>query len=303
MKRHPALLPILTLLATPLFAQTPAPLPATPTPSISIQSPPVASTAPAAPSAAQARANTVLLNVIVTDKNHNPVHDLKLSDFQLREGSAQQTIKTVEEHTPANAKPVLPMPALPPGVFTNYEPTPTDDGPLNILLVDRLNTPLAGQSVLHDQLVAFLKTVKPDTHIAIVGLNTHLIYLQGFTADSQLLLSALEADNSSPATTPLAVDVRQFEAQTASVQTELRIHATVDAMNSLARYLAGLPGRKNLIWFSGTFPLSIIPDGDQPNPFAAAADQQDEYRDTANLLIRSQGRSVPRRHTRPPGSL
>jgi hypothetical protein len=38
-------------------------------------------------------------------------------------------------------------------------------------------------------------------------------------------------------------------------------HLTIgsDALNQMARYLAGLPGRKNLIWFSGSFPISILP--------------------------------------------
>ena len=236
--------------------------------------------------------------MIVTDKNHNPVHDLKLSDFQLREGSAGQTIKTVEEHTPANAKPATPFPAMDPGIFTNYEPAPSDNGPLNILLVDRLNTPLAGQSTLNDQLIAFLKTIKPGTHVAVVGLNTHLVYLQGFTTDPKLLLAALEAANAAGASpmavaSPLAVNVQQFEAPRESLQTQLRVHATLEAMNSLARYLSGLPGRKNLIWFSGSFPLSVVPGGDQQNPFAAAAEMQDEYRETANLLIRSQTAVYP----------
>ena len=34
---------------------------------------------------------------------------------------------------------------------------------------------------------------------------------------------------------------------------------TFEAMNYIARYLAGIPGRKNLIWFSGSFPISVFP--------------------------------------------
>ena len=37
-------------------------------------------------------------------------------------------------------------------------------------------------------------------------------------------------------------------------------------MNQLARYLSGIPGRKNLIWFSGSFPINILPDGDLAEP-------------------------------------
>ena len=61
-------------------------------------------------------------------------------------------------------------------------------------------------------------------------------------------------------------------------------------MNQLARYLSSIPGRKNLIWFSGSFPISILPDttGNLPDPFAVVADYEKEFRDTVNLLARSQ---------------
>ena len=35
-------------------------------------------------------------------------------------------------------------------------------------------------------------------------------------------------------------------------------------------YLSNLPGRKNLIWFSGSFPISILPDPSLKNPFVVA---------------------------------
>jgi hypothetical protein len=58
-------------------------------------------------------------------------------------------------------------------------------------------------------------------------------------------------------------------------------------MNQLARYLAGIPGRKNLIWFSASFPVDLLPNGDLPDPFAAMGDSEDEFRETVTLLARS----------------
>lgn len=305
--------PLLFLLCTlPLLAQTPPPTPLPQT--------------PAATPTLQARSNLVILDVVVTDKSHAPIHGLKLADFHLREGSADETIKTIEEHTPSTAQPALPLPALPPGVFTNFSPSPAN-GPVNILLLDRLNTPLKDQPYLRDQLLTFLRTMKPGTRLAVFGLNTQLVYLQGFTSDPALLLAALQSKKNSPrqsalldapgesklsdsiadaaaravgATATVAgapaagamatvlANVQQFEAEQQSNLTQLRVRYTLDAMNTLARYLAGIPGRKNLLWFSGAFPLSILPDGDLQNPFAAVADMQDQFRATTNLLSRSQ---------------
>ena len=35
----------------------------------------------------------------------------------------------------------------------------------------------------------------------------------------------------------------------------VRAQDTLTAMREMARYLSGMPGRKNLIWFSGSFPI------------------------------------------------
>ena len=278
--------------------------------------PPAPATAPAT-STIQARSNLVIVDVVVTDHSHHPVHSLKAADFQLRENGTAQTIKSFEEHTQTTAAPAPSLGPLPPGVFTNFSSTP-ESGPVNILLIDRLNTPLNDQPYLHDQLVTFLRKLKPGTPLAIFGLNTQLVYLQSFTANPALLLSALQSKKNGYRDSPLLnpaigdttdsvaqsmddlgsdiipatviANVRQFEAEQASSKTQLRVRYTLDAMNVLARYLAALPGRKNLIWMSGSFPLSILPDvsGDLPDPFAVTADMSDEFRATTNLLSRSQ---------------
>jgi hypothetical protein len=86
----------------------------------------------------------------------------------------------------------------------------------------------------------------------------------------------------------VVADLQQFEAETQSFQLQLRARFTLDAFNLLARYLSGLPGRKNLIWFSGSFPISILPDGDLQNPFSVVASSEDEFRETTELLSRAQ---------------
>jgi hypothetical protein len=88
----------------------------------------------------------------------------------------------------------------------------------------------------------------------------------------------------------MVANVRQFEAETQSFQQQLRARYTLDAMNQLARYLAVIPGRKNLIWFSGSFPVNIMPDstGTLNDPFAVMADVEDEFRQTVTMLAASQ---------------
>jgi VWFA-related protein len=78
--------------------------------------------------------------------------------------------------------------------------------------------------------------------------------------------------------------MQQFQADLTSFQTDQRVQMTLDAMQQLARYLSAIPGRKNLIWFSGSFPLSIYPDETLQSPFQAMRNYSDDIRETAVLL-------------------
>ena len=258
----------------------------------------------------------VVVDVVVTDKNHRPVHGLKESDFALTEENLPQSIKHFEEHsalTPAEATKFTTFPKLPPGLFTNYSPEPLN-GAVDILLFDALNTPLKDQMFVRQQLLTFLKSAQPGVRIAIFGLTSHLTILQGFTSDPETLkkIASMKFKTSPLLQDPTGgsgiqnsmsddmedmglpadqvANVRQFEAETQSFQTQLRDKYTLDAMNQLARYLSSIPGRKNLIWFSASFPISVLPDtsGTLKDPFAVAADSGDEFRETVNLLARSQ---------------
>ncbi len=48
--------------------------------------------------------------------------------------------------------------------------------------------------------------------------------------------------------------------------TEARVAITLSAFQQLARYLSGYPGRKNVIWVSGSFPIVLFPDSNFLNP-------------------------------------
>ena len=270
------------------------------------------------------KANTriVVVDVVVTDQKQNAVHNLKQSDFTLTEKDQPQSIAHFEEHSGLSAATIAKMPPVPklePGTFTNYSLAPSD-GALNVLLLDSLNTPMKDQAVVRQQMLKYLATPRPGTRMAVFGLGSTLHLLQGFTSDPEVLRAVVSGkkglakasplmDNAvagdtvgadspmndmieqlgnDPSTAAVAANLQQFEAETQTFQTMLRTRYTLDALNMLGRYLSGLPGRKNLIWFSGSFPVNILPDADLQNPFAVEASMEDEFHETINLLSRSQ---------------
>jgi hypothetical protein len=62
---------------------------------------------------------------------------------------------------------------------------------------------------------------------------------------------------------------------------------TMDAFTQLARYLSALPGRKSLIWLSGSFPLGIFPGTDFRNPYAESNTNTEQMKQAVNLLAES----------------
>lgn len=269
----------------------------------------------------QVQVPLVLEDVIVLDGQNQPIHNLKAADFTVTDNGQPVTAQSFEEHAalaPAEQAAAPKPPDLGVNAFTN-QPTAAPSGALNILLLDALNTPMTDQIYLRQQLLKYLKAIPPGERIAIFGLGSQLHLLQGFTTDPKLLEAAIESNGGKVRASPVltnpvsgapgqqlsdaefqfmntddanSIDVllamRQFEAEIQTYMTTQRVQFTLDALNDLARYLSALPGRKNLIWFSGSFPLFIVPDLTQNDPFRVAANYSDALRHTTDLLAHSQ---------------
>lgn len=54
--------------------------------------------------------------------------------------------------------------------------------------------------------------------------------------------------------------IQEFETPQAAFADNRRIEITLEAMNSMARILGGIPGRKNLVWLTGAFPFALVPE-------------------------------------------
>jgi VWFA-related protein len=239
----------------------------------------------------------VLVDVIVTDRNGNPVKGLKQDDFRLLEQAKPQSITYFEEHSSedlANRSQKMEFPALPPNVFSNYSPLPTPPA-VNVLLLDALNTPMSDQMYLKQAAKHYLKTLKPGTRLAIFTMSMRLSYIQGFSDDPAVLATAMgyrKNDKSEPAVLlqsqgesdaqntvvammvaaeqagsnanvftvpPQAIEAfQQFMQETRYAQDSDREYITLQNLNQLAAFLGSFPGRKNVIWMSGAFPLELF---------------------------------------------
>jgi VWFA-related protein len=273
----------------------------------------------------ESKVRVVVVDVVVTNEKGEPVTALDKANFKILEDGKAQTIASFEEHKGVAAVRTK-LPPLPPGVFTNFPASTTNDS-VNVLLLDALNTPVRDQTFVHAQLIKFLKTVPPGARIAVFTLTSRLRMLQEFTTDSTVLLAAVNdqkglaglskspllrseqenasieyalgsmADNQPRASNPRnlqeeGVDpvnaIKALLAEETSQLADARVRTTLLAMHQLASYLSGFPGRKNVVWFSGSFPLAILPSGDLVDPFAVSKTYIKELQRITNLLTTAQ---------------
>jgi VWFA-related protein len=263
-------------------------------------------------------AQAVVVDVVVTKGNGKAVPALRKQAFQIIEDGKPQTIDYFEEHTAKTLPPgALPaVPKMPPNVYTNVPPAPESDA-VNVLLLDSLNTEEQDQSYVRQQILDFLKNMQPGTRCAIFTLGSKLRFVQGFTTDNSALLAALndkkngvspEKDWSSRSRSDdaddreeLAIKMRMMngnmtggieavaasQSDFAQFQIGDRAAMTMEALQYLARYLGGIPGRKNLIWFASSFPVTIFPTTAQRESMGNSRVYANDVKETADLLTGS----------------
>jgi VWFA-related protein len=237
----------------------------------------------AAPQAAPAQAPPLLrvtthlvqVNVVVHGKKGAPVLGLTQGDFEITDAGVPQQIATlsVESMLPSPpARGSTPVAALPPNVFTNEAVFgPATPRAVTVILLDGLNTPFADQAYARQQLIKFLHTLTPNDRVALYTLGRDLRILHDFTDDPLSLLDALvrhaphtgpelALSNPVPANTgDREIDYFLDSANQTVADFEIidRVRTTLDSLQAIARRVAAIPGRKNLVWISGGFPLDI----------------------------------------------
>ncbi len=133
-------------------------------------------------------AREVVVDVVVTKGNDQPVNGMRAQDFVVMEDGKPQKVDYFEEHS-ARSLPqgeFKPLPPMPAGVYTNVPPAPESDA-VNVLLIDTLNTDKQDQTYVRAQILDFLKKMQPGIRVAVFVLGGKLRMVQGFTADSAAL--------------------------------------------------------------------------------------------------------------------
>ena len=214
----------------------------------------------------------VQVDIIAKDRNGKAVRDLKQSDFSLYDNGRRQEISFFSLETDKTRN--LPRPALAPGTYSNLiEQKQGVPGNLTILLLDYLNTKHSDIAFARERVMKLLRDMKPDDRVAVYVLSGRLYVLHDFTSDMNALTQSVNkydtvdsADVANSAFSPVWISSTEMADATFLNQVSLsmsdyanidRAFTTTNVFEIIAQHMMRLPGRKNLIWVSGSFPISL----------------------------------------------
>jgi VWFA-related protein len=212
----------LILLAWPAFAQPPQPAP----PTLKVYS------------------RETIFDVFVADDKGQPVRGLTRSDFTVEEDGKPQPIRGFYEYDRQAAAP--PARTLPPGTYTNGNAMPAS-GPVQIFLFDLLGTRPEDMERTKKYIADYFRAMPVGTQVALFAFSPRkgLVLLQDFTTDGAVAASA--------------VDKLDVEWIRSGVVRGMPI--AIAGLNQIAAYVAGIHGRKNLVWIIPGSPPPILHDG------------------------------------------
>lgn len=233
----------------------------------------------------------VELQVVVTTKDGKPVKGLTEADFTVLENGKPQTLaffNTAEDAAPAGE-------ALPPGVFSNRpEYAPANPRSVTVILLDWMNTDQRDQLYAKAEVARYLKEMSPKDRVALYEMAGGIRVAHDFTDDPASLLKRVEKMRANWPAAGLNEDqmlrqlselvedllslrpdgtrgpVEDARSEVSNFSKEIRVTSTLKQFEFLAQRLAGIPGRKNLVWVSGGVPLlatwSMMAVGSSANP-------------------------------------
>jgi len=235
------------------------------------------------PPAFRADTRLVEVNALVVDKDGRPLEGLTRDDFTVLDDGKPQAIELFDvagglaaPRTPgaAAAAPIQPdEPPLPRGEYSNHAVTRV--GGVTVIVLDRINTKFEDQKVARDQIVQFLKGVRREDRIALYVLHSGSVeILHDFTRDNASLIAALARFQARTSRSLQAAEMTPIELarggnpeedaafarwlgdsaqQMSAFYIRDQVAQTAAAFATIAARLAGVRGRKNLVWVSSAF--------------------------------------------------
>lgn len=232
----------------------------------------------------------VTVDVLVRSDKGAVVRGLTKDDFTLLDKGKNQTIAVFSVTDTASAPAAKPTP-LPPGVASNrISSGGVENRGATVILFDRLNIPVAAdQAVVRTKILALLTALKPTDRIGFYSLGNSLTMVQDFNQEAAGLIQAAKrlSTPGETATGSDPVEARLRDALTPMQVLDMTVRTshTTQAFQTIARHLAGIPGRKNLIWVASDFPLTYGLSAERRENYKEEVAQATNTMSEANIAV------------------
>jgi VWFA-related protein len=234
-------------------------------------------------SALRVTTRSIQVSVIALDKDGHPVTGLSKDDFTLTDRGQEEKITYFAEET-TRAEPATASVSGANKFSNRLEQKAGSPTSATVILLDLRNTSFNDMAYAKKQIAKFLSQIQPQDRVALYSLSSEIYIMHDFTQNAGELVRALAdskdsydfrlgASEIAPSKTgdenvDLTNDASTMRAT--EFDTTNRFEQTALAIKTIADHLKGLPGRKNLIWVSSSFPIEILTSGG-PTPQAVAA--------------------------------
>jgi VWFA-related protein len=232
----------------------------------------------------------VTVDVLVRSDKGAAVRGLTKDDFTLQDKGKNQAIAVFSVTDTASAPATKPTP-LPPGVASNrISSGGVENRGATVILFDRLNIPVAAdQAVVRTKILALLAALKPTDRIGFYSLGNSLTMVQDFNEEAAGIIQAAKrlSTPGETATGSDPVEARLRDALTPMQVLDMTVRTshTTQAFQTLARHLAGIPGRKNLIWVASDFPLTYGLSAERRENYKEEVAQATNTMSEANVAV------------------
>lgn len=206
--------------------------------------------------AAEAPSRPVTLTVVAVDNRGEPVGDLAAADLQVQENGKPQQIAWMRHIDTRSRRPS----PLGPNEFSNR--SPRDAGHATVILFDLLNEHFDARGPAWNELIHALEPLESSdgVYLYLLTMNGRLFPVHGLPRPEHPGAPA-ETSPWTRQAKPLLDQAMKavLMARPIEILIDERIRMTYLALEALAGNMAGIPGRKNILWITHGVPISLSP--------------------------------------------
>jgi VWFA-related protein len=202
----------------------------------------------------------VQVTVVAQDPQGKPVPDLRPDEFQIFDNGSPQELRLFRAEA-EKSDPAPPEPKAP-NTFTNHSASPEGSrSGFSAILIDSpyFGDPTEdGNSLARVQALRMLRSIPTGESIAIYATGRTLRVVCEFTSDRDLLerqLQKWKPGADTPDDIPVVRRPPGMQGDAAADAMRIEALQSIDSgeIDLVADHLAGIPGRKNLLWLSTRF--------------------------------------------------